>query len=72
MLVNSSEGVNHRYTVEENGLPAIDGLVAVLTIKFATKPAAAQSRSADLYHAITHCKVLIVRLSVPPRQDRIC
>ncbi|WWC70370.1 uncharacterized protein I206_104320 [Kwoniella pini CBS 10737] len=38
LLRNSSDDINHYITVEENGLPAIDGLVAVLTVKITAKP----------------------------------
>lgn len=39
LLMNSSEGINHYLTVEENGKPAIDGLVAVFTVKITGFPA---------------------------------
>ncbi|WVO16345.1 hypothetical protein L204_104020 [Cryptococcus depauperatus] len=39
LLSNSSDDINHYITVEENGRPAIDGLVAVLTVKITQKPA---------------------------------
>ncbi|WVO22261.1 uncharacterized protein IAS62_003591 [Cryptococcus decagattii] len=39
LLKNSSDGINHYLTVEEGGLPAIDGLVAVLTVKITDRPA---------------------------------
>ncbi|WWD17449.1 hypothetical protein CI109_101890 [Kwoniella shandongensis] len=38
LLKNSSDDINHFYTVEQNGYPAIDGLVAVLTVKITDKP----------------------------------
>ncbi|WRT66200.1 uncharacterized protein IL334_003153 [Kwoniella shivajii] len=41
LLQNSSNDINHYLTVEENGRPAIDGLVAVLTVKITDKPASA-------------------------------
>lgn len=31
-------GINHMYTVEQDGYPAIDGLVAVLTIRITGRP----------------------------------
>lgn len=31
-------GINHMYTVEQDGFPAIDGLVAVLTIRITARP----------------------------------
>jgi hypothetical protein len=31
-------GINHMYTVEQDGFPAIDGLVAVLTIRITGRP----------------------------------
>lgn len=43
LLNDSSDGINHYITVEENGQPAIDGLVAVLTVKITAQP---QSSSA--------------------------
>jgi hypothetical protein len=38
LLQNSSEGINHYLTVEDNGRPAIDGLVAVFTVKITGYP----------------------------------
>ncbi|GHJ86910.1 hypothetical protein NliqN6_3312 [Naganishia liquefaciens] len=38
LLQNSSEGVNHPDSVAVNGRPAIDGLVAVLTVKITGVP----------------------------------
>ncbi|KAG8969500.1 hypothetical protein FRC03_002361 [Tulasnella sp. 419] len=38
LLGNSSVGVNHPVTVEEDGRPAMDGLVAVLTVKVVGQP----------------------------------
>ncbi|WVW83712.1 hypothetical protein I302_105733 [Kwoniella bestiolae CBS 10118] len=38
LLKNSSDDINHYITVEENGQPAIDGLVAVLTVKITGRP----------------------------------
>ena len=39
LLSNSSDGVNHYITVEEDGRPAIDGLVAVMQVKIISRPA---------------------------------
>ncbi|KAI5833321.1 hypothetical protein K523DRAFT_120801 [Schizophyllum commune Tattone D] len=39
LLSNTSDGINHYSTVEENGRPAIDGLVAVLTVHILERPA---------------------------------
>lgn len=38
LLSNSSDGVNHYLTVESDGYPAIDGLVAVMTVKITGRP----------------------------------
>ncbi|KAG9096262.1 hypothetical protein FRC06_008861 [Ceratobasidium sp. 370] len=38
LLSNSSEGVNHPITVEQNGRPAQDGLVAVLEVRIVSRP----------------------------------
>ncbi|WVF71612.1 hypothetical protein IAT40_006420 [Kwoniella sp. CBS 6097] len=38
LLKNSSDDINHYITVEDNGRPAIDGLVAVLTVKIVARP----------------------------------
>ncbi|CAE6438582.1 unnamed protein product [Rhizoctonia solani] len=38
LLSNSSDGINHPITVEENGRPAQDGLVAVLEVKIVSRP----------------------------------
>jgi len=35
---NSSEGVNHPVTVEQDGRPAMDGLLAVLDVKITQRP----------------------------------
>ncbi|KAL7421710.1 hypothetical protein Q5752_003480 [Cryptotrichosporon argae] len=38
LLQNSSDGINHYLTVETDGYPAIDGLVAVLTVNITSRP----------------------------------
>lgn len=38
LLKNSSEDINHYITVEDDGYPAIDGLVAVLTVRITDRP----------------------------------
>jgi hypothetical protein len=38
LLQNSSDDINHYITVEDDGLPAIDGLVAVLTVTITDRP----------------------------------
>ncbi|KDN41723.1 hypothetical protein RSAG8_07254, partial [Rhizoctonia solani AG-8 WAC10335] len=38
LLSNSSDGVNHPITVEQNGRPAQDGLIAVLQVKIVSRP----------------------------------
>lgn len=38
LLANSSDNINHYITVEDDGQPAIDGLVAVLTVKITDRP----------------------------------
>ncbi|KAK8864254.1 hypothetical protein IAR55_001500 [Kwoniella newhampshirensis] len=38
LLRNSSDDINHYYTVEQDGLPAIDGLVAVMTVRITARP----------------------------------
>ncbi|BEJ11017.1 hypothetical protein CspHIS471_0104390 [Cutaneotrichosporon sp. HIS471] len=38
LLRNSSDDINHYITVEDDGLPAIDGLVAVLTVSITDRP----------------------------------
>jgi len=38
LLQNSSDGINHFLSVQEDGFPAIDGLVAVLTVKITGRP----------------------------------
>jgi len=45
LLQNSSDGINHYLTVEANGQPAIDGLVAVLTVKIVSRPASSGALS---------------------------
>ncbi|KAG8781981.1 hypothetical protein FRC12_021312, partial [Ceratobasidium sp. 428] len=44
LLSNSSEGVNHPITVEQNGRPAQDGLVAVLEVKIVSRPEGSGAR----------------------------
>ncbi|WWC61719.1 uncharacterized protein I303_104304 [Kwoniella dejecticola CBS 10117] len=46
LLKNSSDDINHYLTVEENGRPAIDGLVAVLTVKITARPQSSGAWSA--------------------------
>jgi len=46
LLANSSDGVNHADTVGLNGQNAVDGLVAVVTIKIASAPANATKSAA--------------------------
>jgi hypothetical protein len=41
LLQNSSEGINHYLTVEVDGMPAVDGLVAVMTAKIVKRPVVA-------------------------------
>lgn len=51
LLQNSSTGINHYESVAVNGLNAIDGLVAVLTIRVVQQPGSSSSSSADRsYH----------------------
>ncbi|KAG6854545.1 hypothetical protein C0991_005457 [Blastosporella zonata] len=38
LLLNTSYGINHNLTVAVNGVNAVDGLVAVLTVKIMEKP----------------------------------
>ncbi|KAG9074847.1 hypothetical protein FS749_013536 [Ceratobasidium sp. UAMH 11750] len=44
LLSNSSEGVNHPITVEQNGRPAQDGLVAILEVKIVSRPEGSGAR----------------------------
>ncbi|KAG9118802.1 hypothetical protein FRC07_006506, partial [Ceratobasidium sp. 392] len=44
LLSNSSDGVNHPITVEQNGRPAQDGLVAVLEVKIVSRPEGSGAR----------------------------
>jgi hypothetical protein len=41
-LQNSSDGINHGDSVSVNGLPAIDGLVALMTVRILSRPAASR------------------------------
>ena len=43
VLSNSTDGLNHASTVGGDGVEAVDGLVAVLTITVTARPAAAAS-----------------------------
>ncbi|KAG6919238.1 hypothetical protein DXG01_008034 [Tephrocybe rancida] len=38
LLANSSDGINHNLTVAVDGINAVDGLVAVLSVKITEKP----------------------------------
>jgi hypothetical protein len=38
LLSNSSDGINHFATVPVDGLPAIDGLVAVMKVQIVARP----------------------------------
>ena len=43
LLANSSDQVNHRDTVALSGLPAVDGLVAVMEVRILQKPVSAST-----------------------------
>ncbi|KAJ6622640.1 hypothetical protein B0H10DRAFT_893389 [Mycena sp. CBHHK59/15] len=43
LLSNTSDGINHNATVSVGGVPAIDGLVAVMDVQITAKPANATS-----------------------------
>ncbi|KAF7979194.1 hypothetical protein HWV62_43120 [Athelia sp. TMB] len=43
LLPNTSMGINHNITVGANGVPACDGLVALLDVKITAKPAGSSS-----------------------------
>ncbi|KAG2046575.1 hypothetical protein BDR06DRAFT_899005, partial [Suillus hirtellus] len=45
LLQNTSDGINHYQSVAVNGLNAIDGLVAVLTVKMVQQPGGSSSSS---------------------------
>ncbi|OCF43139.1 hypothetical protein I317_02983 [Kwoniella heveanensis CBS 569] len=55
LLKNSSDDINHYITVEEDGRPAIDGLVAVMTVKIVARP---ESNAA--WSTVTQSPVMIV------------
>jgi hypothetical protein len=38
LLPNTSIGINHNFTVGVNGVPAVDGLVAVMDVKITGAP----------------------------------
>ena len=44
LLQNTSDGINHYQSVPEDGQPAIDGLVAVLTVKITERGATSEDR----------------------------
>ncbi|VDC05536.1 unnamed protein product [Peniophora sp. CBMAI 1063] len=46
LLANSSDQVNHRDTVALSGLPAVDGLVAVMEVRILQKPASTSTSGA--------------------------
>ncbi|GFZ44107.1 hypothetical protein JCM24511_01828 [Saitozyma sp. JCM 24511] len=50
LLQNTSDGINHYLTVQTSQYPAIDGLVAVLTVKITSRPktSSAIARLADV------------------------
>lgn len=43
LLPNTSIGINHNYTVGVDGVPACDGLVALLDVKITARPAGSSS-----------------------------
>ncbi|KAG2138604.1 uncharacterized protein EDB93DRAFT_1322318 [Suillus bovinus] len=45
LLQNTSDGINHYQSVAVNGLNAIDGLVAILTVKMVNQPGSSSSSS---------------------------
>ncbi|KAG6331347.1 hypothetical protein ID866_7743 [Astraeus odoratus] len=59
LLQNSSDGINHAYTVAYNGSNAIDGLVAIMTVKLLTKPQSVAS-GAEWTSRPTHIWMLVV------------
>lgn len=44
LLGNTSTGVNHYLTVEEDGRPAFDGLVAVLVVSIVSEPSSCSKK----------------------------
>lgn len=50
LLGNTSVGVNHYLSVAQGGRPAMDGLVAILTVKIVGRPARYVFRQSRLYH----------------------
>jgi hypothetical protein len=39
LLANSSDGINHAGEIHVDGLPAVDGLVALMTVRILQRPA---------------------------------
>ncbi|TYJ55707.1 hypothetical protein B9479_003614 [Cryptococcus floricola] len=62
LLSNSSDDINHYLTVEEDGYPAIDGLVAVLTVKITDKPSSFALPALASYPALSLMPLLICSL----------
>ncbi|OBZ71467.1 hypothetical protein A0H81_08663 [Grifola frondosa] len=60
ILSNTSTGVNHYLTVGGNGINAIDGLVAVLTVKVVSRPATTSDARITLSTPSWHLSVLLV------------
>ncbi|KAG6853086.1 hypothetical protein C0991_006980 [Blastosporella zonata] len=49
LLANTSYGINHNLTVAVDGVNAVDGLVAVLTVKITEKPTTSSVISIELH-----------------------
>jgi hypothetical protein len=52
-LPNTSIGINHNLTVGTNGLNAVDGLVAMMTVKILTSPAGSTSKSSCVFLSLS-------------------
>ncbi|KAH8104647.1 hypothetical protein BXZ70DRAFT_921860 [Cristinia sonorae] len=61
LLANSSDGVNHYLSVGVNGSNAIDGLVAVMTVKILSRPEAS-----DVFRVLAPSWIISIALSLVP------
>jgi len=49
-LSNSSDGINHYLSVGANGINAVDGLVALMTVNILTSPSGSVKKSQCAFH----------------------
>lgn len=64
LLGNTSVGINHYITVEQDGRPAIDGLIAVFDVKITSRPAGSSAPFTVSLPSILALNTLFVAVSM--------